>query len=83
MGVKLLQQNSNQGCLASAWMDDRELRSWFRIAEDTSLPFICNDVATMPADHSGRFGTQSPNLDSLNAKVTFTRSAFGGTQIGT
>lgn len=83
MGVKLLQQKSNQGCLTSAWMDDRELRSWLQIAEGTSLPFICNAAATMPADHSGRFGTQSPNLDSLKAKVNLTRSAFGGTQLGT
>ena len=83
MGLKLLQQKSNQGGFASTWMDDCEVRLWAETAEGTGLPSICNHVATMPANHFGRFGTRSPNLDSLNAEVTLTRSAFGGTQLGT
>ena len=59
------------------------MRLWAETAESISLPSICNHVATMPANHFGRFGTRSPNLDSLNAEVTLTRSAFGGTQLGT
>lgn len=75
---RVLQQKSIKGGFASRWMDDLDGRLRAQIANDASLPFISHHVATMPAEHSGRFGTQISALDHLKAKVTLTRSAFGG-----
>ena len=68
--IKVLQQQSNKTGFTSTWTDDFDGRLRTQIANGASLPSIYIYVATMPAEHSGFFGTKSPVEDCVKAHVT-------------